>query len=131
MGHLGLTPQSIHQLGGAKIQGRDEATAENILNDALALEKVGCFSLVLECIPEVLSKKVSEALNIPTIGIGAGLHTSGQVLVLQDMLGLNKEFNPKFLKKYAHQSESMLEAVQTYVSEVRSEKFPSQEHSYE
>ncbi len=131
MGHLGLTPQSIHQLGGPKIQGRDEITADNILKDALALEKAGCFSLVLECIPEILSQKITETLKIPTIGIGAGPHTSGQVLVLQDMLGLNGAFNPKFLKKYAQESQSTLSATHSYVSEVRAGRFPTKEHSYE
>jgi 3-methyl-2-oxobutanoate hydroxymethyltransferase len=131
MGHLGLTPQSIHQLGGPKIQGRDEAGAENILNDALALEKAGCFSLVLECIPTELSKKITSALQIPTIGIGASVHTSGQVLVLQDMLGLNADFKPKFLKKYSNGAENTIAAINSYVAEVRGGTFPDKEHSYE
>lgn len=131
MGHLGLTPQSIHQLGGPKIQGRDETGADNILNDALALEKAGCFSLVLECIPTVLSEKVTYALHIPTIGIGASAHTSGQVLVLHDMLGLNKDFSPKFLKKYSNSSDQTLTAINSYVADVRAGTFPTKEHSYE
>ena len=131
MGHLGLTPQSIHQLGGPKIQGRDDASAENILNDALALEKAGCFSLVLECIPTELSQKVTYALQIPTIGIGASAHTSGQVLVLQDMLGLNADFKPKFLKKYSNAADTTIAAINSYVAEVRTQKFPQAEHSYE
>lgn len=131
MGHLGLTPQSIHQLGGPKIQGRDDAGAEDILKDALAMEKAGCFSLVLECIPTELSKKITYALHIPTIGIGASEHTSGQVLVLQDMLGLNADFKPKFLKKYSNAAEATLNAINSYVAEVREGKFPDKEHSYE
>ncbi len=131
MGHLGLTPQSIHQLGGAKIQGRDETGADTILADSIALEKAGCFSLVLECIPHVLSKKITEALHIPTIGIGAGVHTSGQVLVLQDMLGLNADFKPKFLKKYSSSADLTTSAINSYVSEVQSEIFPTKENSYE
>ncbi|MBC7458541.1 MAG: 3-methyl-2-oxobutanoate hydroxymethyltransferase [Bdellovibrionaceae bacterium] len=131
MGHLGLTPQSIHQLGGPKIQGRDEAGAENILNDALAMEKAGCFSLVLECIPAELAQKITYALHIPTIGIGASLHTSGQVLVLQDMLGLNADFQPKFLKKYSDGAEATIKAINSYVAEVRAGTFPDKDHSYE
>ncbi len=131
MGHLGLTPQSIHQLGGPKIQGREEAAAEEILNDALNLEKAGCFSLVLECIPTKLSQKITYALKIPTIGIGASADTSGQVLVLADMLGLNSDFNPKFLKKYLSGSDLVKAAINAYVAEVRSEVFPSKDNSYE
>ena len=131
MGHLGLTPQSIHQLGGPKIQGRDDASADDILNDALTLEKAGCFSLVLECIPTELSRKVTYALHIPTIGIGASAHTSGQVLVLQDMLGLNADFKPKFLKKYSNGAELTITAINSYVAEVRAQQFPNTEHSYE
>lgn len=131
MGHLGLTPQSIHQLGGPKIQGRDQNTADIILEEARQLEKAGCFSLVLECIPTELSKKITHALMIPTIGIGAGVHTSGQVLVLQDMLGLNAQFNPKFLKKYLDGSQQTLNAFNLYVKEVHEASFPTSDHSYE
>lgn len=131
MGHLGLTPQSIHQLGGPKIQGRDQAGADDILLDSIELEKAGCFSLVLECIPQVLSKKITESLRIPTIGIGAGVHTSGQVLVLQDMLGLNAEFKPKFLKKYAQASGITTEAINHFVQDVQTQIFPTIDHSYE
>lgn len=131
MGHLGLTPQSIHQLGGPKIQGRDQAAAEMILEEAQQLQKAGCFSLVLECIPAELSKKITYALEIPTIGIGAGSDTSGQVLVLQDMLGLNKDFNPKFLKKYLNGAEITSEVIQNYVADVRAVRFPTAENSYE
>ena len=131
MGHLGLTPQFIHQLGGNKIQGRDETCASNILNDAVLLEKSGCFGIVLECIPSQLSKKITDALSIPTIGIGAGLHTSGQVLVMQDMLGIQNDFNPKFLKRYGDVAEQTLLAVNTYASEVLTGSFPDERHAYE
>ena len=131
MGHLGLTPQSIHQLGGPKIQGRTESGAEEILKESLALEQAGCFSLVLECVPASLAKKISQTLHIPTIGIGAGVHCDGQVLVLQDMLGLNKEFNPKFLKKYSDLNSEVQSAMKNYVTEVANESFPTHEHSYE
>lgn len=131
MGHLGLTPQFIHQLGGNKVQGRDEICANNILNDALLLEKAGCFSIVLECIPSELSKKITDTLTIPTIGIGAGQYTSGQVLVLQDMLGMQNDFKPKFLKIYTTLAEQTLSAINTYVSEVYSVTFPNKEHVYE
>lgn len=131
MGHLGLTPQSIHQLGGAKVQGRSDAAAEAILEESLQLEKAGCFSLVLECIPTELARKITYALNIPTIGIGAGPDTSGQVLVLHDMLGLNQDFNPKFLKKYLNGAEITTQAFQVYVAAVRGGRFPTLENSYE
>jgi 3-methyl-2-oxobutanoate hydroxymethyltransferase len=131
MGHLGLTPQSIHQLGGPKIQGKNADGAEKILNDSLDLEAAGCFSLVLECIPSVLSKKVTEKLKIPTIGIGAGPDTSGQILVLQDMLGLNKTFNPHFLKKFLQGADLITDALNSYVSDVNQNHFPTKEHSYE
>lgn len=131
MGHLGLTPQSIHQLGGPKIQGRDQDHAQEIFDEALALQKAGCFSLVLECVPSVLGKRVSEKLAIPTIGIGAGPDVDGQVLVLHDMLGLNPEFKPKFLKHYGSLFSSTTESINSYVSEVKNSKFPLKEHSYE
>ncbi len=131
MGHLGLTPQSIHQLGGPKIQGKKSEQALKIMADALALEKAGCFSLVLECVPSQLAADISAALKIPTIGIGAGLQTDGQVLVLQDMLGMNPDFNPKFLKKYLQGFELIKSAMNTYVTEVKSLKFPSKEHQYD
>ena len=131
IGHLGLTPQSIHQLGGPKIQGRNDKAANEILNDALILEKSGCFGLVLECIPAKLAKKITDALIIPTIGIGAGADTSGQVLVLQDMLGLNPEFNPKFLKKYSNSFESVVSAIDHFVTDVEKNIFPTDKNSYE
>ena len=131
MGHLGLTPQSIHQLGGPKIQGRSESQADEILTESLLLEKSGCFSLVLECVPAILAKNISEKLKIPAIGIGAGPDCDGQVLVLQDMLGMNSEFNPKFLKKYSNIDSEIKSALNNYVSEVIQKKFPTKENSYE
>lgn len=131
MGHLGLTPQSIHQLGGPKIQGRTESGAEEILKESIALEQAGCFALVLECVPAKLAQKTSETLHIPTIGIGAGVHCDGQVLVLQDMLGMNTEFNPKFLKKYSDLNSDIQSAMKNYVSDVGDESFPTKENSYE
>lgn len=131
MGHLGLTPQSIHQLGGPKVQGKKTEQASKILNDSLALEKAGCFSLVLECVPALLAAEISRSLKIPTIGIGAGAETDGQVLVLQDMLGMNPNFNPKFLKKYLNGYELITGAINSYVTEVKNIKFPDHEHQYE
>ena len=131
MGHLGLTPQSIHQLGGPKIQGRKTEQATKILNDAVALENAGCFAVVLECVPSVLAKEISSVLKVPTIGIGAGSDTDGQVLVLQDMLGMNPDFHPKFLKKYLNGSELIINALNSYVTDVETIKFPTAEHAYE
>jgi len=130
MGHLGLTPQSIHQLGGPKVQGKAQADADKIQQDALDLEAAGCFSLVLECVPSVLAQKISSQLQIPTIGIGAGLSTDGQILVLQDLLGMNKEFRPKFLKKYINGFDLITAALNSYVTEVKNGEFPDKEHSY-
>lgn len=131
MGHLGLTPQSIFQLGGFKVQGREKETQDQMLKDALALEKAGCFSLVLECVPQELAKQITSHLTIPTIGIGAGVHTDGQVLVLQDMLGMNPEFKPKFLKHYLNGKELITKALNDYVVDVKERQFPAKEHSYE
>lgn len=131
MGHLGLTPQSIHQLGGPKIQGRNEMQADEIINESFQLQQAGCFALVLECVPAELAKKITKKLSIPTIGIGAGVDCDGQVLVLQDMLGMNSEFNPKFLKKYSDLNSNINSALNNYVSEVRSSQFPTKENSYE
>jgi 3-methyl-2-oxobutanoate hydroxymethyltransferase len=131
MGHLGLTPQSIHQLGGAKVQGKAQEGADKILNDSLALEHAGCFSIVLECVPHKLAKNISQQLKIPTIGIGAGSQTDGQILVLQDMLGMNQDFKPKFLKKYLDGFDLITKSLNTYVTEVNNSQFPDKEHSYE
>ena len=130
MGHLGLTPQSINQIGGYKVQGREEKTAEKILSEALELEKAGVFAIVLECIPEHLSEQITKSVSIPTIGIGAGSSCDGQVLVTDDMLGLFGEFKPKFVKKYADLRPQIVEALKTYRSEVKEGKFPSEENSY-
>jgi 3-methyl-2-oxobutanoate hydroxymethyltransferase len=131
MGHLGLTPQSIHQLGGPKIQGRAEEAAKKIVKDAMDLEKAGCFSLVLECVPAKLAEVISKELSIPTIGIGAGSGTDGQILVLQDLLGMNKNFSPKFLKKFLNGHNLMTEALNSYVTETESVTFPAKENEYE
>ncbi len=131
MGHLGLTPQSIHQLGGPKVQGKLRESADKIQADAINLQEAGCFSLVLECIPSELGKTISEKLVIPTIGIGAGNSTDGQILVLQDLLGMNQNFSPKFLKKYLNGHEVISNSINSYVAEVKKNKFPGPEHSYE
>ncbi|RJP26062.1 MAG: 3-methyl-2-oxobutanoate hydroxymethyltransferase [Candidatus Abyssobacteria bacterium SURF_5] len=130
MGHLGLTPQSIHKFGGFKVQGRDEAAAKKLLDDALAIQQAGAFSIVLECVPAELAKKVTETLQIPTIGIGAGADCDGQVLVTPDLLGLFERFTPKFVKRYAHLAPLIEEAVKTYIEEVKSGAFPGEEHCY-
>ncbi len=130
MGHLGLTPQSVHQLGGYSVQAKEEAAAEKLIADAKLLEEVGCFAVVLEKIPAALAKRVSEALTIPTIGIGAGADTDGQVLVIHDMLGINKGFSPKFLRRYANLHDIMTEAVENYISDVKSCDFPNENECY-
>ena len=130
MGHLGLTPQSVHQLGGYSVQAKEEAAAEKLIADAKLLEQVGCFAVVLEKIPAALAKRVSEALTIPTIGIGAGADTDGQVLVIHDMLGINKGFSPKFLRRYANLHDIMTEAVENYISDVKSCDFPNENECY-
>ena len=130
MGHLGLTPQSIHKFGGYKVQGRGRGAADLMVDEAEFLEEVGCFSLVLECIPAELASRVSQAVNIPTIGIGAGQECGGQVLVYHDMLGLFQGIKPKFVKRYAELGEQAVLAVQRYCSEVRSQIFPGPEHCY-
>jgi 3-methyl-2-oxobutanoate hydroxymethyltransferase len=132
MGHLGLTPQSVNTLGGFKLQGKQLDAAIKIKEDAIALEKAGCFSLVLECVPTTLAKEISEALRIPTIGIGAGPHTDGQVLVLQDMLGMSKTFRPKFVKQYLEGHDLIKKALNEYHNEVKSRTFPDiKKHSFQ
>ena len=130
MGHLGLTPQSVHQLGGYGLQAKEEAAAEKLIADAKMLEEAGCFAVVLEKIPAALAKRVSEALTIPTIGIGAGAGTDGQVLVIHDMLGINKGFSPKFLRRYADLHTIMTEAVSHYIEDVKSCDFPNENEQY-
>ncbi len=129
MGHLGMTPQSFHQLGGFRTQGKNDQDAQKILDDAKRLEQAGCFSLVLECIPAALAKQITESLSIPTIGIGAGKHVDGQVLVLQDLLGMQKDFAPKFLKTYLNGFSMIQEALNAYDREVKQEIFPDEQHS--
>ena len=130
MGHLGLTPQSVHQLGGYSVQAKEDAAAEKLIADAKLLEQAGCFAVVLEKIPATLAKRVSEALSIPTIGIGAGADTDGQVLVIHDMLGINKGFSPKFLRRYANLHDIITEAVEHYIADVKSCDFPNQNEQY-
>ena len=130
MGHLGLTPQKINTLGGYRIQGREEAQKQELIADAKALEDSGAFALVLELVPSELAKTITESLNIPTIGIGAGKYCDGQVLVLQDLLGFDEGFDPKFLKKYANLGPSVCEALSRFDQEVKEGVFPSPEHSF-
>lgn len=130
MGHLGLTPQSVNQLGGYGLRAKEDAEAEKLLNDAKLLDEAGCFAIVLEKIPAELAKRVTEAVSCPTIGIGAGNVTDGQVLVLHDMLGLNEGFKPKFLRQFAQLGEAVKSAVSDYIAAVKDTTFPSQEESY-
>jgi 3-methyl-2-oxobutanoate hydroxymethyltransferase len=131
MGHLGLTPQSVHALGGYRVQGREAGAAERLLRDAQMLETSGACSIVLELLPASLAGKISRSLTIPTIGIGAGPECDGQVLVLHDMLGLNEQFSPKFLKHYGELGESVRRAARGFAAEVREGKYPGKEHSFE
>ena len=131
MGHLGLTPQSVHQLGGYRAQGRTLAEAEELQSDALALERAGAFAIVLESIPATLAQKITESLTIPTIGIGAGVHCDGQIQVLHDLLGLNpRTEHPRHAKAYANLGDEIRAAVNTYVEEVENGTFPTREHSF-
>lgn len=130
MGHIGFTPQHIHQLGGYKIQGKTTEAAEGLLALATTLESIGCFSVLLEMVPAELAKNITDALEIPTIGIGAGPYCDGQVLVTQDLLGLNLGTAPKFVKQYANLADATLSAVKAYVTDVSERKYPDQAHSY-
>ena len=130
MGHIGLTPQTISMLGGFKVQGKDAQGAQKIIDDALSLEDVGAFSVLLEAVPAPIAKKVTERLNVPTIGIGAGVHCDGQVLVVHDVLGLFDRFTPKFAKRYVNLSELMLKAFDSYREEVTKGTFPTDQHSF-
>lgn len=130
MGHVGLTPQSVHQFGGYRIQGRGEADARAVLDDALAVEQSGAFAMVLEGIPVQLAREITQRVSIPTIGIGAGLHCDGQILVVHDMLGLFDDFAPRFVKRYANLRETIGDAVRSYRDEVRTEAFPAEEHTF-
>ena len=131
MGHLGLTPQSVHQLGGFKVQARDEEAASALVEQALELERVGCFAIVLEAVPGAVAAKVTSALEIPTIGIGAGRHVDGQVLVLHDLLGVTTAFRPKFVRTWLDGSTLIREALQAYHRDVTDGSFPNGEESYE
>lgn len=131
MGHIGLTPQTATQLGGYKVQGRDPEAAKRLLADAKALEAAGAFSIVLECVPSRLAAKITQAVTIPTIGIGAGPLCDGQVLVFHDFVGLFERFTPKFVKQYANLSQEMKKAVTAYKADVESGTFPGKEHEFE
>lgn len=130
MGHIGLTPQSFHQLGGFKVQGRDSGGRERLLADALALEEAGCYAIVLEAIPADIAREITETLSIPTIGIGAGVQCDGQVLVSYDMLGMDESFKPRFVRRFATLGATIKEATAQYVSEVRGNTFPSDAESF-
>ena len=131
MGHIGLRPQSVHDMGGYKLQGRDKDEGAKLVALAKKIEDAGAFSLVLESIPQKLAKKITRSINIPTIGIGAGANCDGQVLVINDLVGLSEEPLPKFVKKYAEIRDLMKRATEEYVDEVRTGSFPSKEHSYD
>ncbi len=130
MGHIGLTPQTADKLGGFKVQGKDAEAAQRLIEQATALEKLGCFSIVLECVPDKIAEIITQKLKIPTIGIGAGIHCDGQVLVTHDLLGLFERFTPKFVKKYVNLSPLIFQAIEEYKKEVQEGKFPGPEHSF-
>ena len=130
MGHIGLTPQSVHRMGGYLVQGKDAERAQQLLRDARALQEAGCYSLVLECIPAELGAAISKRLSIPTIGIGAGPGCDGQVLVFHDLVGLETGISPKFVKRFANVGEVISGAMKEYVAEVRQGTFPAEEHSF-
>jgi len=130
MGHIGLTPQTVSKLGGFKVQGKGTEAAKSVLEDALALEKAGAFSIVLECVPELLAKHITEKLSIPTIGIGGGRYCDGQVLVFHDMVGLFEKFTPKFVKQYLNLAPEVIKALETFKEEVRAGIFPEEKHAF-
>lgn len=131
MGHLGLTPQFINILGGYRVQGKTQDEADKLKRDALELQNAGCFSIVLECVPTQVAKEITELLSIPTIGIGAGQYTDGQVLVFQDLLGLNIDFKPKFVKQFVKGHEQFKQGIETYINAIQTGEFPAYEHSFE
>jgi 3-methyl-2-oxobutanoate hydroxymethyltransferase len=130
MGHLGLTPQSVHRMGGYRVQGKDPESAEQLLEEAGFLQELGCFAIVLEGIPRDLAARISKSLDIPTIGIGAGSECDGQVLVVNDLLGVMDEFSPKFVKRYAEIGRDMTKAFSEFVEDVKQGRFPDEKHSY-
>lgn len=130
MGHIGLEPQKVHKYGGFKIQGKGAQEERDLIKNAKALEEAGCWSIVLEGIPLEVAEKITQTLKIPTIGIASGPHCDGQVLVLYDLLGMNPEFRPRFVKRYAEMGEAVSRSVRSYVEEVKSGKFPDEEHSF-
>lgn len=130
MGHLGLTPQSIYKFGTYNVRAKEHEEAEKLKKDALLLQEAGCFAIVLEKIPAALAKEVSESLHIPTIGIGAGMHCDGQVLVMHDLLGINIEFKPRFLRQYLNMHQQITNAVQQYISDIKTGDFPSEKEQY-
>jgi 3-methyl-2-oxobutanoate hydroxymethyltransferase len=130
MGHLGLTPQSIYQFGSYNVRAKEDTEAEKLISDALLLEKLGCFAIVLEKVPAALAKKVANQLQIPIIGIGAGNGVDGQVLVVNDMLGMSTEFSPRFLRRYLNLDEQINGALEKYVADVKSKDFPNENEQY-
>lgn len=131
MGHIGLTPQFVNQFGGFKVQGKNEKAYKSIIHDAKSLEVAGCFCVVIECVPTPLATEISQTLSVPTIGIGAGVDTDGQVLVMQDMLGMNNSFKPKFLRHYLNGYDLFLNAFNEFHQDVKNKKFPNIQESYE
>jgi 3-methyl-2-oxobutanoate hydroxymethyltransferase len=130
MGHIGLTPQTADKIGGFKVQGRDAEAAKRLIGQAVELEKCGCFAVVLECVPDKIAEVITKKLKIPTIGIGAGIHCDGQVLVTHDLLGLFQRYKPKFVKQYINLSDLIQKAIQDYKKEIVQEEFPDREHSF-
>jgi len=130
MGHVGLTPQSLHQMGGYKVQGKEPRDAERLVEEAKLLESYGCFAIVVEGTPWQVAQRITQSIAIPTIGIGAGSHCDGQVLVVNDLLGMNDEFAPKFVKRYAEMGKQMASAFEAYIDDVKSGRFPDLDHSY-
>ena len=130
MGHIGLTPQSINMFGGFKVQGKTIEQIQNLIDDAKCLEEAGVFAIVLECIPEKISKIITESVSIPTIGIGAGKYCDGQILVINDMLGMYSDFTPKFVKQYKNLKEDINEAINNYIKDIKTGAFPEEKHSF-
>lgn len=130
MGHIGLTPQSINMFGGFKVQGKTIEQIQNLIDDAKCLEEAGVFAIVLECIPEKISKIITESVSIPTIGIGAGKYCNGQILVINDMLGMYSDFTPKFVKQYKNLKEDINEAINNYIKDIKTGAFPEEKHSF-